>query len=123
MKLRKRILSLLFVFVMLISTVQVNASEITDTTAENLVAGSIDAQTSNTSEMLTEQELKQNDSEPAEKTQSGQTSETPNDEKKGETSTPNSYLLTVTIEGIGEVIITTDSEKIVAGEKENTYIV
>ena len=123
MKLRKRILSLLFVFVMLISTVQVNASEITDTTAENLVAGSIDAQTSNTSEMLTEQELKQNDSEPAEKTQSGQTSETPTDEKKGETSTPNSYLLTVTIEGIGEVIITTDSEKIVAGEKENTYIV
>ena len=85
MKLRKRILSLLFVFVMLISTVQVNASEITDTTAENLVAGSIDAQTSNTSEMLTEQELKQNDSEPAEKTQSGQTSETPTDEKKGET--------------------------------------
>ncbi|MBO5015907.1 MAG: hypothetical protein J6C92_08865, partial [Bacteroidaceae bacterium] len=106
MKLRKRILSLLFVFVMLISTVQVNASEITDTTSDNFVEGSIDGQTSDMSETL-----------------SGQTSETPTGEQDDEKSTPNSYLLTVTIEGIGEVIITTDSEKIKLGEKENTYIV
>ena len=106
MKLRKRILSLLFVFVMLISTVQVNASEITDTTSDNFVEGSIDGQTSDMSETL-----------------SGQTSETPTGEQEDEKSTPNSYLLTVTIEGIGEVVITTDSEKIKPGEKENTYIV
>lgn len=123
MKLRKRILSLLFVFVMLISTVQVNASEITDTTADNFVEGSIDEQTSNMSETSTEKESNNTGSASITGTLSGQTSETPTDEEQGENSTPNSYLLTVTIEGIGEVIITTDSEKIVAGKEKNTYIV